>query len=91
MMATMQKTLEQRTQWYALLLRNLLGNICLEPARVNIGRPYYPATSQLHVITLLEDDPENPESGLNSLKWWRRGESNPRPKAPKSKLPSDKE
>ncbi len=67
-MATMQKTLEQRTQWSALLLRNLLGNICLERMRVNIGRPYYPATSQLHVIALLGDDPENPEPGSNSLK-----------------------
>jgi len=54
MMATMQKTLEQRTQWSALFLRNLLGNICLEPARVNIGRPYYPATSQLLWFEFIE-------------------------------------
>lgn len=67
MMATMQKTLEQRTQRSALLLRNLLGNICLEPTRVNIGRPYSPATSQLYVIALLEDDPENPEPGSKSF------------------------
>ena len=43
------------------------GNICLEPTRVNIGRPYSPATSQLYVIALLEDDPENPEPGSKSF------------------------
>ncbi len=90
-MTTMQKTLEQRTQRSALLLRNLLGKISLEPTRGDIGRPYFRATSQLQVLALLEQNSESPEPGSNSFKWWRRGESNPRPKAPKSKLPSDKE
>jgi len=79
-MTTMQKTLEQRTQRSALLLRNLLGKISLEPTRGDIGRPYFQATSQLQVLALLEQNSESPEPGSNSFKWWRRGESNPRPK-----------
>jgi hypothetical protein len=36
----MQEVLERRTDRSALLLRSLLGQIRLEPAQGEIGRPY---------------------------------------------------
>ena len=38
-------------------------------------RPYYQAQTALNVLELIQD----PEGGSNSLSWWRRWESNPRP------------
>ena len=80
--ATLQEVLERRTERSALLLRRLLGRIRLEPVRPDIGRPYFRAVSKLQPLTLLEMDgsPEASEEGSNPLHWWRRRESNPRPK-----------
>ncbi len=79
---TMQAVLERRTQRSALLLRKLLGTIRMEPVTPEIGRPYYRALSDLDALAIVEIDPDSPdsESGSNSLQWWRRRESNPRPK-----------
>jgi len=81
-MMTIQTVLERRTQRSALLLRKLLGTIRMEPVTPEIGRPYYRALSDLDALAIVEIDPDSPdsESGSNSLQWWRRRESNPRPK-----------
>jgi hypothetical protein len=58
-----------------------LGKIRLEPVTPEVGRHYLRAVSSLQVMALLEMEQasENPEAGSNSLRWWRRRESNPRP------------
>jgi len=75
--------LERRTVQSALILRRLLGQIRLEPTRGDIGRPYYLARTTLNSLVLMEPftEPYGSETGSNSLHWWRRRESNPRPKA----------
>jgi len=80
-LAGMQEVLERRTDRSALLLRSLLGQIRLEPTRGHIGRPYYVARTSLDTLALLAPPPgqDGPEGGSNSLRWWRRRESNPRP------------
>jgi hypothetical protein len=73
---------ERRTERSALLLRKLLGRIRLEPVKPDVGRPYYRAVSKLQPLALLEIDTssEGSEECSNPLRWWRRRESNPRPK-----------
>jgi len=74
--------LERRTEQSALILRRLLGQIRLEPTRGDIGRPYYLARTTLDSLALMEPlaEPYRSDGGSNSLRWWRRRESNPRPK-----------
>ena len=80
-MARLQEVLKRRIERSALLLRKLLGRIRLEPAKPDIGRPYFRAASALQPLALLEMDPSpGSEDGSNPLRWWRRRESNPRPK-----------
>ena len=81
-LARVQELLERRTDRSALLLRSLLGEIRLEPTRGQIGRPYYVARTALDTLALLAPLPgqEGPEAGSNPLRWWRRWESNPRPR-----------
>jgi hypothetical protein len=75
-----KEVLERRTEVSALLLRRLLGEIRLEPKEgAPAGKPYYLARTTLDTLALLEPPPGDPEGGSNSLRWWRRGESNPRP------------
>jgi len=85
----LQEVLERQTEKSALLLRKLLGKIRLEPVKPDVGRPYLRARSQLQTLALLEIEPDAkegergltaPDAGSTSLRWWRRGESNPRPK-----------
>jgi len=80
-LAGIQEVLERRTDRSALLLRTLLGQIRLQPTRGHIGRPYYVAQTALDTLALLAPAPgqDGPEGGSNSLRWWRRRESNPRP------------
>jgi hypothetical protein len=81
-LAGMHELLERRTERSALLLRALLGKIELEPTKGKIGRPYYMARTSLDTLSLLAPPPgqdDGPEGGSNSLQWWRRRESNPRP------------
>src|ERR1035437_6498600 len=42
------------------------------------------AATTLSVLPLIENEPasEASEAGSSSFPWWRRGESNPRPKRP---------
>jgi len=88
--ARIQEVLEQRVQKSALILRKLLGKIRLEPVKPDIGKPYLRATSSLQALSILEikpgsdesdpGHPMEPDAGSISLRWWRRRESNPRPK-----------
>ena len=81
--ARLQEVLERRTEKSGLLLRKVLGPIKLVPTQGDIGRPYYRAVTNLHVLALLEDGPDEPPSsggsdgGSRPLRWWRRRESNP--------------
>jgi len=88
--ACIQEVLEQRVQKSALILRKLLGKIRLEPVKPDIGKPYLRASSSLQALSILEIKPGSdesepghsmePDAGSISLRWWRRRESNPRPK-----------
>jgi hypothetical protein len=72
-----QEVLERRTEQSALLLRELLGPISLEPTTGDIGRPYYMARTSLDCLALLLEPPpgaEAPDGGSNSLRQWRRRE-----------------
>ena len=81
---TIQPVLERRTERSALLLRKLLGTIQMEPVTPEVGRRYYRARTSLDVLAVLDEDPgtksKDSDPGSNSLQWWRRRESNPRPK-----------
>ena len=78
----LQALLERRTPKAASVLRRLFGKVHLEPVRPDAGRPYYLAHTALDVIALV--DPSGPrggpDGGSGSFRWWRRRESNPRPK-----------
>ena len=78
-MVGLKDVLERRTEQSALLLRRLLGEIRLEPSRPVEGKPYYMARTSLDTLALLDPPPGVRDTGSNSLRWWRRGESNPRP------------
>jgi len=77
-----QEVLERRTEQSALLLRDVLGTIRLEPQRGDVGRPNYLARTSIDCIALIETPPgaEAPDGSSNSLRQWRRRESNPRPR-----------
>ena len=81
---TIQPVLERRTEQSALLLRKLLGTIRMEPVTPEVGRRYYRARTSLDVLAVLEEEPgtesEDSDPGSNTLHWWRRRESNPRPR-----------
>jgi len=80
-LSQMKEVLDRSVERSGLILRKLLGRIRLEPTHGNIGRPYYVATTSLNTLALLEEPQESssPEGGANSLRWWRRRESNYRP------------
>lgn len=78
----LQSTLELRIPRSALILRDLLGPIKLEPVEPDIGRPYYRATTSLDTLALLEppSGESSSEGGANTLRQWRRRELHPRPR-----------
>jgi len=80
--SNLQEVLESRTHRSALILRKLLGPIRLEPTAGHGRKQHYRAVSSLNVLPLLEETlgDEDAEEGSNSFHWWRRRESNPRPK-----------
>ncbi len=81
-MSKVQSVLEQRTPRSALLLRELLGPIRLEPLRPDVGRPHYRAVTSIDALALIETPPEeSSEGGSKPLRKWRRRESNPRPRS----------
>lgn len=81
---TIQDLLERRTEKSALLIRRLMGPIKLLPTSTPSGRTYLRAETSLSVLPLIENEPASDpaEAGSSSFRWWRRGESNPRPKRP---------
>ncbi len=86
---TLQEVLERRVGKSALILRKILGKIRLEPVRPEIGKSYLRARCNLQALALLEIKPDSselesgqstePDCSSNSLQWWRRWDSNPRP------------
>lgn len=75
--ATIQEVLERRTGQSALILRKLLGTVRLEPAKGDIGRPYFRAVSALQVLSLLDAEAsggQSPEAGSTTLHWWTRSQ-----------------
>jgi len=78
-LSSLRALLEQRTEKSALVLRKLLGGIRLERAVPDSGKPHYVAHTAIDTLALLET-PRSSENGSNSLRWWRRRESNPRPR-----------
>ena len=80
--APLQHLLERRTPESARVLRRLLGKVVLEPVHPEKGRPYYVARTAIDAFVLLDPSrPKgSPDGGSGSLRWWRRRESNPRPK-----------
>lgn len=75
-LSRVQEVLERRTEQSALLLRDVLGTIRLEPRKGDVGRPYYLAETSIDCIALLEKPTgaEAPDGGSNSLRQWRRQE-----------------
>ena len=80
--ARLQELLERRTSQSALVLRRLLGKVDLDPVHPEKGRAYYVARTAIDTFALLDPPgPDGgPDGGSGSLRWWRRRESNPRPK-----------
>ncbi len=79
-LSKLHELLQKRVEASALLVRKLTGRIVLTPKIPEVGRPYCHAKSKLKSFALLDDPDEPSGSGSNSLQWWRRWESNPRPK-----------
>ncbi len=91
----LQQVLERNTGASAPLVRRIFGPIRLEVVVPEVGKQYYVARSRLNVVELLnvpatkpdldsgDEGPKRAPSspGSNTLRWWRRGELNPRPKA----------
>src|SRR6266511_2442609 len=55
----LQDVLERNTGPSALLLRRVLGPICLEPVAVDIGRPHYRAVTAIDTLALIETEPDS--------------------------------
>ena len=75
-LSRVKEVLERRTEQSALLLRNVLGTIRLEPRKGDVGRPCYLAKTSIDCTALLEPPPgaEATDGGSNSLRQWRRRE-----------------
>jgi site-specific DNA recombinase len=85
-LARVHEILERNTDRSGLLLREFLGDVHLEPTHGDIGRPYYVARTAFNALALLDTplDDETGDTSSNSLRWWRRRDSNPRPPACKA-------
>ncbi len=78
-MARLQEVLESSTEKSALLLRDILGPIRLEPVYEEGNKPFYRAKTALDAIALIETphDGASPESS-GALRVRRGRDSNPR-------------
>ena len=79
----LQDVLSNRTARSAQTLRQLLGPIRLDLITPDIGRPFYQAVTTIDTLALIEPASSGAEAGSNSLRKWRRGELNPRPRSRK--------
>jgi site-specific DNA recombinase len=75
-LAKLREVLGQRTELSALALRRLTGPVTLTPQKPEVGRAYFQACCRFDSLNLLHVA----ERGSNSLRWWRRRESNPGPR-----------
>ncbi len=78
----LKEILERNSDRSGPLLRKLLGPLRLEPkCGGDTDRPFYKATTSLNTLALLDPlmESEGRDGGSNSLQWWTRGDSNPRP------------
>jgi hypothetical protein len=82
-LSKLQDLLQQRTARPAQVLRDIIGPIRLELVTPDIGRTFYKAVMSLDALALTEPPPGSAEGGSNSLRRWRRWESNPRPRSRK--------
>ena len=80
--ANLRALLDSSVAKSALVLRELLGKIRLCPVVSSSGRRYCVARTAFDTLKLLKDlDPDDgSDPGATSIGWWRRRESNPRPK-----------
>jgi hypothetical protein len=65
-----------------VLLKKLLGKLVLQPVYPDVGKPYFNISSTVQVLSLTYDNIDS----SNSVQWWRRWDSNPRPKTFSQKL-----
>ncbi len=77
----LQEVLEGRTEKSALLLRELLGPICLEPVAGEAEKPFCRARTAIDTLALVETPlaAASAEGGSTGLRQWRRPELNRRP------------
>jgi len=78
----LKEILERNSDRSGPLLRKLLGPLRLEPkCGGDTDRPFYKATTSLNTLALLDPlmESEGRDGGSNSLQWWTRWDSNPRP------------
>lgn len=75
------EVLKKRTGHSALVLREFLGPVSVQPVSADIGKPYYRAVTSIDTLALIETPPsgDSGEGGSNSLRTWRWRDSNPRP------------
>ncbi len=80
-LANLRELLGRQVARSGPVLRRLLGQIRLMPRHPDIGKPLYMAQTSIDAVALIErpSEPGGSKGGSNSLQWWSRGESNPRP------------
>jgi hypothetical protein len=78
----LQQVLRGQTEKSALLLREILGPLRLEPATGETEKPFYRAKTALDAIALVETPlPRSAEEeGSSALREWRRRDSNSDPR-----------
>jgi hypothetical protein len=81
-LVALQEVLEGQIEKSALLLREILGPIRLEPVTDEAEKPFYRAKTALDAIALVEAPlPRSAEEGgSNALQQWRRRDSNSDPR-----------
>lgn len=78
----LNQLLAARTEASALALRRLTGPVTLTPEKPEVGRTYFRVRCRFDSLNLLRVA----EGGSNSLRWWRRRESNSGPRGIQSTL-----
>jgi len=76
----MKELLERRTKQSARHLRELSGQVRLDPTTGDIRRPYYVASTSIDCVLLKPPAGEGPDGGSSTLRQWSRRELNPRPR-----------